>query len=62
MSPVITMKRIILQNEDDWDIIVSPRRSATRENRRALAKDDKKMIEKTSVTRILALILNISKV
>jgi hypothetical protein len=56
------MKRIILQNEDDWDIIVSPRRSATRENRRALAKDDKKMIEKTSVTRILALILNISKV
>ena len=41
MSPVITMKRILLQNEDDWDIIVRPRRSATRENIRALAKDDR---------------------
>ena len=42
MSPVITMKRILLQNEDDWDIIVHPRRSATRENIIALAKDDRK--------------------
>jgi hypothetical protein len=32
LSPVITMKRILLQNEDDWDIIVRPRRSATRKN------------------------------
>jgi hypothetical protein len=42
MSPVITMKRILLQNEDDWDIIVHPKRSATRENIIALAKDDRK--------------------
>jgi hypothetical protein len=36
------MKRILLQNEDDWDIIVRPRRSATRENIIALTKDDRK--------------------
>jgi hypothetical protein len=42
ISPVITMKRILLQNEDDWDIIVRRRRSATRENIIALAKDDRK--------------------
>jgi hypothetical protein len=43
MSPVITMKRILLQNEDYWDIIiVRLRRSATRENIIALAKEDRK--------------------
>jgi hypothetical protein len=42
LSPVITMKRILLQNEDDLDIIVRRRRSATRENIIALAKDDRK--------------------
>ena len=42
MSPVITMKRILLQNEDYWDIIVRPTRSAIRENIIGLAKDDRK--------------------
>jgi hypothetical protein len=42
MSPVITMKRILLQNEDYWDIIVRPTRSATRKNIIVLAKYDRK--------------------